>query len=180
VAISLLLWDLHVPIMHAAPPRSVPATKNPARIPESQIGTHSDHERTSTNLWDATEICRLLLQRGSPSVRACSMEIHSEDPYHQLVQALAVVVHQAVADALAEVLPQHLTPVISAPASVVDVAEAASRLCLSVSKTKKLIASRDLPSVQIGRRRLVPVSAVDDFISSLQPDQLRLPGMAAG
>jgi excisionase family DNA binding protein len=62
---------------------------------------------------------------------------------------------------------------------MVDVAEAANRLGLSLSKTKRLVVAGELGSVLIGRRRKVPVSAIESYISRLEEEQLRLPGMDA-
>jgi hypothetical protein len=50
-------------------------------------------------------------------------------------------------------------------AMLLDVPETAGRLRLSVSMTKKLIASGDLASVQISRRRLVSVTAIDAYLN---------------
>jgi excisionase family DNA binding protein len=57
------------------------------------------------------------------------------------------------------------------------VAEAAARLGLGTTKTKKLIAAGELTGVTIGRRRKVPISAIEAYIKSLQGEQLRLPSM---
>ena len=46
----------------------------------------------------------------------------------------------------------------------VSVTEAARRLSLSPRTVATLIALRELRSVKIGRRRLVPVKALQDFL----------------
>lgn len=46
----------------------------------------------------------------------------------------------------------------------VPVAEAARRLSLSQRTVATLIAMRELRSVKVGRRRLVPVKALQDFL----------------
>lgn len=43
-----------------------------------------------------------------------------------------------------------------------------ARLCLGRSTVFALIASGELRSVKVGRRRLVPESAIVDFIASLE------------
>jgi excisionase family DNA binding protein len=92
-----------------------------------------------------------------------------EDPYLALGAALGAVIRKELRDALAEVtVPNGDT------ASMVDVPETARRIGLSPSKTKRLIASGDLGSVLVGRRRLVPVSAIDDYVHALRPEQLQL------
>jgi excisionase family DNA binding protein len=109
----------------------------------------------------------------------------AEDPYIILGEALAAVLRRelrdavhdvvlgAVQEALAEVLP-------GADPTMIDVAEAARRLGLGTTKTKQLIAAGELPSVLIGRRRKVPVEAIEGYIRRLtDPEQLRLPGISA-
>jgi excisionase family DNA binding protein len=86
-----------------------------------------------------------------------------------LADALGAAIRHAVREALAEVtMPNADT------ASMVDVLETARRIGLSPSKTKRLIASRDLGSVLVGRRRLVPVSVIEEYVRALQPEQLQL------
>jgi excisionase family DNA binding protein len=101
-------------------------------------------------------------------------QLPSEDPYIALAQALASVIRQAVrdgvAEAVSEILP-HLAPTVDLT-TVVDVSEAANRLGLGSTLTKKLIASGQLPSVLIGHRRKVSLSAIEAYISRLEAEQL--------
>jgi excisionase family DNA binding protein len=46
----------------------------------------------------------------------------------------------------------------------VGVAEAARRLGLSVRTVATLISRRELPSLKVGRRRIIPVTALETFI----------------
>ena len=48
------------------------------------------------------------------------------------------------------------------------VAEVATILGVSVSKTKKEIAAGTIESVLVGDRRLVPVEAIDDYVANLR------------
>lgn len=50
---------------------------------------------------------------------------------------------------------------------LVSVTEAAAALGIGTTKTKALIASGELRSVQIDRRRLVPVSALPELVDRL-------------
>jgi excisionase family DNA binding protein len=106
------------------------------------------------------------------------MEI-PRNPYQALAEALAGVieeaVEQAVNKALAEILP-HLTAPFD-PVNVIDVPEAAARIGVSVSKTKRLIAASEIESVLIGRRRKVPVDAIENYIDRLKEQQLSVPGV---
>ena len=54
---------------------------------------------------------------------------------------------------------------------LVGVASAQKRLGIGRSLCWELIASGELPSVRIGRRRLVPVEAIDDYVRRLITDQ---------
>jgi excisionase family DNA binding protein len=84
------------------------------------------------------------------------------DSCDALARALAQVVTDAVREAL-EGLP--------APSSgdvLIDVPEASRRLGLGTTTTKKLIASGQLRSVVVGRRRLIPADALSDFENGLQ------------
>jgi excisionase family DNA binding protein len=98
-----------------------------------------------------------------------------------LAEALAAVIQQAVkeavAEAVAEVVPQVLAQASSDPVLVMDVPEAAARIGLSESHTKRLIASGEIASITIGRRRKVPVAAVSDYIERLGGEQQKLPGI---
>ena len=85
------------------------------------------------------------------------------DLYTALVEDLDAIIEQKVRHVLAEILPGVDN------AMLLDVPEAAGRLRLSVSKTKKMIASGDL---HVGanrfRRRLVSVTAMEAYLDSLE------------
>ena len=50
---------------------------------------------------------------------------------------------------------------------LISVAETQHCLGLSRSKIYELLSSGDLPSVKIGRRRLIPAVAIDTWVSGL-------------
>lgn len=52
-----------------------------------------------------------------------------------------------------------------------SVEEAAQALSLGRSTVKKLIATGELASVRVGRRRLIPRSALESYIERLVEDQ---------
>lgn len=52
-------------------------------------------------------------------------------------------------------------------AVLVDVPEAGQRLGLGRTKTWELVRSGALETVRVGRRRLVPVDAIDQFVEQL-------------
>ncbi|NKY99144.1 helix-turn-helix domain-containing protein [Nocardiopsis alborubida] len=52
-----------------------------------------------------------------------------------------------------------------------SVEEAAQALSLGQTTVKKLIATGRLPSVRVGRRRLIPRSALEDYVNQLIEDQ---------
>ena len=54
----------------------------------------------------------------------------------------------------------------------VDIREAGRRLSLSPRTVAKLISSRQLPSFKVGRRRIIPVAALEAFVSADQPLRL--------
>ena len=47
----------------------------------------------------------------------------------------------------------------------IDIREAARRLSLSPRTVATLISSQELPSRKVGRRRIIPVAALEAFIS---------------
>ena len=51
----------------------------------------------------------------------------------------------------------------------VDIREAGRRLSLSPRTVAKLVSRRQLPSLKVGRRRIIPVAALEAFISGDQP-----------
>jgi excisionase family DNA binding protein len=52
-----------------------------------------------------------------------------------------------------------------------SVEQAAQALSLGQTTVKKLIATGQLPSVRVGRRRLIPRSALEGYINQLIEDQ---------
>lgn len=60
------------------------------------------------------------------------------------------------------------TPNQPTSARLLTVDTAFERLCVSRAKGYELLSSGALRSVKIGRRRLIPESAVAEFIDSLQ------------
>jgi excisionase family DNA binding protein len=80
------------------------------------------------------------------------------DPYEALGEVLRAIVEDAVAGALAAVKPA------TGPDPVmVSVQEAAARLGVGTTKLKQLVAGGQLPSVVIGRRRLIPLAGLIAF-----------------
>ncbi len=53
----------------------------------------------------------------------------------------------------------------SYPRRLLTVAEARDELRLGATKFAELLASGELASIRVGRRRLVPVHAIDDYIA---------------
>jgi len=51
---------------------------------------------------------------------------------------------------------------------LVSVGEAARRLSLGRSFVFELLAAGDLASIKVGRRRLIPVGALEDFVNAQQ------------
>lgn len=56
---------------------------------------------------------------------------------------------------------------------MVGVPETARRISLGLSKTKALIAQREIRSILVGKRRLVPVEAIREFVERKLADTLR-------
>lgn len=56
----------------------------------------------------------------------------------------------------------------SVPPVLYNVSEAAEALRLCTSEIYELIRSRQLRTVKIGRRRLVPVDALTDYVAMLE------------
>jgi excisionase family DNA binding protein len=88
------------------------------------------------------------------------MRLRDTDPYEQLADAIRAMVEDVVAQALGPMRAAPTGPVM------IPVPEAATRLGIGVTKVKELIAAGRLASVLVGRRRLVPVAALDDFVKS--------------
>ena len=94
--------------------------------------------------------------------------VTSTDPYERLGVALQAVVEQAVATALAAVPASgSTTPVM------LSIPQAAKQLGVGTTKLKQLIASGQLKSVTLGRRRLVPSVALEAFATDWQADLAR-------
>src|SRR6266851_7690766 len=82
------------------------------------------------------------------------------DAIGELAEALAGVIEKAVLDAVAKAVS---VKVDNDSATLLSVPEAAGALGLGTTTVKKLIAAGELTSVTVGRRRLVPRSALEDF-----------------
>jgi excisionase family DNA binding protein len=83
----------------------------------------------------------------------------SDDPCRRLAEALGTVVREAVRDALQEIgvgSSNDTTTLVSVP-------EAATRLGIGMTKLRELIARRDLPSVVVGKRRLLRPADLEAF-----------------
>ena len=80
------------------------------------------------------------------------------DPFQALGEALQAVIENAVSRALASVKAPPTEDAV-----MLSVPEAAERLGVGTTKVKQLIASGQLASVTIGRRRLVPAENVRSF-----------------
>lgn len=80
------------------------------------------------------------------------------DPFQALGEALQAVIEDAVAKSLASVKAPSTEEAV-----MLSVPEAAERLGVGTTKVKQLIASGQLASVTIGRRRLVPAAIVRSF-----------------
>jgi len=55
---------------------------------------------------------------------------------------------------------------------LLDVGEVAEALGLGQTKTWELIASGEIFSVRVGKRRLVPLSSVEKFVADLIAEQI--------
>lgn len=62
---------------------------------------------------------------------------------------------------------------------LVDVIEAARRLSVGRSQVYELLASGQLPRVKIGRRTLVPVQALRDWVQGQMAAPLAIKGVEA-
>jgi excisionase family DNA binding protein len=60
--------------------------------------------------------------------------------------------------------PDRSSSDVSKTPILLTVAEACERLRVSEWMVNRLIWSRDLESIKIGRRRFIPVKAIDEFI----------------
>jgi excisionase family DNA binding protein len=82
----------------------------------------------------------------------------SPDPVAALAEALAAVVRQAVHEAVVEVAESG-----GDTAGLVGIPEVARRMALGTTTVKRLIAAGELRSLLVGRRRLVPPEAIEEF-----------------
>jgi excisionase family DNA binding protein len=83
---------------------------------------------------------------------------------------LAQVAHDIARRVLAELQPgigaeANAAASSAEPPAAYDTEDAARLLGLSVRETKRRIASGELHSVKLGRRRLIPRQAVSDFLA---------------
>jgi excisionase family DNA binding protein len=53
----------------------------------------------------------------------------------------------------------------------VDIREAARRLTLSPRTVASMVARHELPSLKVGRRRIIPVTALEGFIKRCYPTE---------
>jgi excisionase family DNA binding protein len=82
-------------------------------------------------------------------------------------ELLAAALAEVVQDAVAEALTRMAGPANSEETALIGVPEAARRLNLDETTTKREIATGRLRSVLVGRRRLVPVDAIAEFADRL-------------
>jgi excisionase family DNA binding protein len=92
--------------------------------------------------------------------------ISGPNPYEALAEAFAEIVRDAVAEAVGRLGKQ----AGAEDSALVGVPEAARRLNLGATTTKREIAAGRLRSVLVGRRRLVPVDAITEFAQRLTPE----------
>jgi excisionase family DNA binding protein len=83
------------------------------------------------------------------------------DANRLLAEAIGAVVREAVKDALSEI-----SVTGGDTATTVPVAEAARRLGLGRTKVNELISSGDLPSVLVGKRRLLRPADLEAFAAA--------------
>lgn len=81
-----------------------------------------------------------------------------QDPCELLAIALQAVIEHAVNSVLAS-----LPDVVTAEPVMLSIPEAANQLGVGTTKVKQLIASGELDSITIGRRRLIPAASVRAF-----------------
>lgn len=81
-----------------------------------------------------------------------------QEPFELLAVALQAVIEHAVNSALAS-----LPDVVTTEPVMLSIPEAANQLGVGTTKVKQLIASGQLDSITIGRRRLVPAASVRAF-----------------
>ena len=92
--------------------------------------------------------------------------IRTPNPYEALAEAFAEIVREAVAEAVGRIGKQGGVE----ENALVGVPEAARRLNLGETTTKREIAAGRSRSVLVGRRRLVPVDAITEFAQRLTPE----------
>lgn len=90
------------------------------------------------------------------------------DAITQLVRQAVADVREAVEAALATVPPAEVAPDTRLTLSA---KEAGARLGLSLTTIRRLIGEGDLPTVWVGGRCLVPVTALEEFVARLKGAQ---------
>jgi excisionase family DNA binding protein len=80
-----------------------------------------------------------------------------KNPALVLAEALTAVIRQAVRDAMSEAVE------MTDNVTLISVSEAAQRLGLGMTKLRELIASGEVPSVVIGKRRLLRPQDLEAF-----------------
>ena len=71
-------------------------------------------------------------------------------------------------EVLAEAVAQRLANRSTEPAKLLGVREAAARLGVSERTIRELVATGELRSLRVGRRRLVPVDAIADYVRGIE------------
>jgi excisionase family DNA binding protein len=83
------------------------------------------------------------------------------DPYHALGEALGAVIRKEIRAALAEV-----ASTTGDSAALLSVPKGAALLGIGKTKLYQLIASGELPSVVVGKRRLLRPADLEQFSAS--------------
>jgi excisionase family DNA binding protein len=90
--------------------------------------------------------------------------VDQDDANRVLAEALGAVVKEAVRDGVIKAMTELRA---AGEPAMVSVPEAANRLGLGKTKVNELIASGDLPSVVVGKRRLLRPSDLQEFAARL-------------
>lgn len=83
------------------------------------------------------------------------------DPLEAFGEALRAVIEEAVSKALASIRAARTDDAV-----MLSIPEAAHRLGIGTTKVKQLVASGELASLTIGRRRLIPATSVHSIASN--------------
>ncbi len=117
---------------------------------------------------DEQSVERLSLQIvGSPDPVVAELTSRLEPALGPAAPALLPLIVPVVAEFLGEGGP---APTGAVGRRLLNAKEAADSLGIGLTTTKRYIANGRLKSVTIGRRRLVPVAAVDAFVAELSAD----------